>query len=191
MDPKASSLLSDADPPSHIVYPCADENLIAEAVGTFASSGLSKGDAVVLVTTEPRRKVIERRLEVDGFDIHALQSNGQLAVLDAATLLSAFMADGMPDALIFKNSVGRIIEKASLNPADGQPRKVRIFGEMVSLLYIGSNVPAAARLEEFWNEMVQAHSISLFCAYSLKVDSDRLPQALLDAHSHDLSSVVN
>ena len=191
MPTKSSSLLTDANPPSHIVYPCADENLIADAVGTFAASGLRKGDAVVLVTTELRREMIERRLKGEGFDPQAIQNSGQLAFLDAATLLSAFMADGMPDALIFKDRVGKIIEKASLNPANGQPRRVRIFGEMVSLLYMASNTAAATRLEEFWNEMVASHSVSLFCAYSLKPEADRLPQCLLDSHSHDLSSVVN
>lgn len=186
-----SALLTDADPPSHIVYPCADDNLIADAVGTFAAAGLRKDDAIVLVTTQARREMIQRRLIAEGFHLNALQRTGQLSFLDAATLLAAFMADGMPDALNFKNRVGEIIDKASINPATGQPRKVRIFGEMVSLLYMASNTSAATRLEEFWNEMVDAHSISLLCAYSLKLDSDRLPQALLDAHSHDLSSGVN
>ncbi|MFN0104996.1 MAG: MEDS domain-containing protein [Bryobacteraceae bacterium] len=188
---KTSSLLTDAKPPSHIVYPCADENLIDEAAGTFAASGLRKGDAVVLVTTELRRQAIERRLKSESFDIEAKQSDGQLAFLDAASILSVFMLDGMPDALAFKNRVGQVIEKASLNPATGQPRRVRIFGEMVSLLCKVGNVPAATRLEEFWSEIVAAHSVSLLCAYSLQPDSDRLPQCLLDAHSHDLSSVVH
>jgi hypothetical protein len=191
MDTKASLLLTDVNPPSHIVYPCADEHLIAAAVGTFAASGLRKGDAVVLVTTEARRKIIERLLESETLDVHALQCNGQLAFLDAESLLSAFLTDGMPDAPLFRDCLGQIIEKVSLNPADGQPRNVRIFGEMVSLLYTASNVPAAARLEEFWNEMVGTHSVSLLCAYSLKLDSDRLPQHLLDAHSDDLSCVVH
>lgn len=191
MPTKSSLLLTDANPPSHIVYPCADENLIADAVGTFAASGLRKGDAVVLVTTEHRREMIERRLKGEGLDPQVIQNSGQLAFLDAATLLSAFMTDGMPDALIFKDRVGKIIEKASLNPANGQPRRVRIFGEMVSLLYMASNTAAATRLEDFWNDMVTSHSVSLFCAYSLKLEADRLPQCLLDSHSHDLSSVVN
>lgn len=191
MPTKSSLLLTDANPPSHIVYPCADENLIADAVGTFAASGLRKGDAVVLVTTEHRREMIERRLKGEGLDPQVIQNSGQLAFLDAATLLSAFMTDGMPDALIFKDRVGKIIEKASLNPANGQPRRVRIFGEMVSLLYMASNTAAATRLEDFWNDMVASYSVSLFCAYSLKLEGDRLPQCLLDSHSHDLSSVVN
>jgi hypothetical protein len=188
----AHTFLTDANPPIHIVYPCADENRITDAAGTFAASGLRKGgDAVVLVTTEFRRETIERHLKAEGFDIQAVESRGQLIFLDAATLLSAFMTDGTPDARIFKNHVEQIIEKASLNPDSGQRRKVRIFGEVVSLLYMAGNIPAAARLEGIWNEIVAAHSISLFCAYRLKLDSDRLPQPLLDTHSHDLSLVVN
>jgi MEDS: MEthanogen/methylotroph, DcmR Sensory domain len=185
------SVLADADAPSHIVYPCTDESLIAESVGIFAASGLRKGDAVVLVTTDRRRKTIESRLTAETFDIESLKRTGQLAFLDAGALLSAIGADGMPDAQNFKRHLGQIIDRASLNPANGATRKIRIFGEMVSLLYMDGNVPAAARLEEFWEELVKAHSISLFCAYSLKPGSDRLPQSLLDLHSHDLSSPVH
>lgn len=54
-------LLRDANPPIHIVYPCADEGRIDDAVGTFAASGLRKGDAVVLMTTTLRLGTIERR----------------------------------------------------------------------------------------------------------------------------------
>lgn len=186
-----TSVLTDPHPHSHIVYPCADESRIAEAVGTFAATGLRQGDAVVLVTTESRRVLIEHRLKAEGFGIRTLQSTGQLAFFDAASLLAAFMTEGMPDALIFKQRVGAIIEQARVNSTTGEPRKVRIFGEMVSLLYMESNTPAASRLEEFWNELVAAHAISLFCAYSLKLESDRLPQSLMDAHSHDLSSLIH
>ena len=189
MSTKPSSLLT--DPPKHIVYPCADENRIAEAVGTFAAAGLGRGEAVVLVTTGVRRVMIEHHLEAQGFDTKAFIATGQLAFLEASALLAAFMNEGMPDAELFKIRVEQVIEAASINPVDGQPRKVRIFGEMVSLLYMSSNVPAAVRLEGFWNQMVASHSISLFCAYSLKLESDRLPQSLLDAHTHDLSTVVN
>jgi hypothetical protein len=186
---RVDRLLTDATPPFHVVYACADENRIAHAVITFDASGLGKGDAVVNVTTGLRREMIESRLNAEHFDIQTMQNNGQLAFLDAATLLSTFMADGMPDAPIFKECVGQIIETASLDPASGQPRKVRIFAEMVDLLYLAGNIPAAARLEELWNEVLPAHSLSLFCAYSLKGDSDRLPQPLLDHHSHDVLSM--
>src|ERR1700733_15618594 len=129
-----TTLLTDPRPHSHIVYPCADEHRIAEAVGTFAASGLRQGDAVILVTTDRRRELIDRRLREDGFALDAMQDNGQLAFLQADTLLNAFMSDGMPDAQLFKQRVGQIIEKASVHPETNEPRKVRIFGEMVGLL---------------------------------------------------------
>src|SRR6478672_10192717 len=113
MTSKTTSLLTDPEPHSHFVYPSADEHLIAEAVGTFAGSGLHKGDAVVLVTTKPRREAILHRLNADGLDVWKLQEHGQLVFLDAAALLSAFLADGMPDADLFKSLVGYIIERAS------------------------------------------------------------------------------
>jgi hypothetical protein len=186
-----ASLLTEAAAPCHIVYPCTDENLISEAVCTFAAAGLRKGDAVILVTTERRREMIESRLRAEAFDVEALQGTGQLAFLDAGALLSVFMADGVPDSELFKGRIGQVIKDASVNPANGEPRKIRIFGEMVSLLYMDRNVPAAERMEEFWNELTSAHSISLFCAYSLKVATERLPQSLLDAHSHDIASLVH
>lgn len=190
MNNNAASILAEAHPGSHIVYPCADEALIAQAVGTFARSGISKGEAVILVTTEARKGMIERHLTDDGLDITELQKSGQLAFFDAAELLSTFLMDGMPDATRFKNRVGLLIARANVNPFSGQPRRVRIFGEMVSLLYAASNIPAAARLEEFWNEVIRSYSISLFCAYSLGLDSNRLPQPLLDCHSHNLSALA-
>jgi hypothetical protein len=189
---KTASLLTDPQPHSHIVYPSTDEALIAEAVGVFASAGLKKGDAVVLVTTEARRVVIERQLQADGFDVRSIERNGQLAFLEAGELLSVFLRAGMPDAELFKTAVTRVIERASTNAATGESRKVRIFGEMVSLLYMGNNTPAAERLEEFWNQLVEAYSVSLFCAYSLGIKSagQRLPQTLVDAHSHHIAEQI-
>jgi hypothetical protein len=99
------------------------------------------------------------------------------------------MGEGMPDVLTLKNRLEQIIEKASSNPAHGgQPRRVRVFGELVSLLYMADNLSAAARVEEIDKEIAAAnHSVSIFCAYSLKLNSDEFPQALLDVHSQDLS----
>lgn len=182
MTSRTTSLLTDPEPHSHIVYPCANETLIGEAVVTFASAGLRKGDAVILLTTQPRRELIEDRLAREFFDVKELQDTGQLAFIDAATMLSELVSEGTPDAAKFKAAVERVIDRA----ASGD-RKVRIFGEMVSLLYSANQIPAAEKLEEFWNQLVASHSISLFCAYSLVLQSQaQLPQSLMDCHSHSI-----
>jgi MEDS: MEthanogen/methylotroph, DcmR Sensory domain len=184
MTARTTTLLTDPEPHSHIVYPCADQKLIGEAVVTFASAGLRQGDAVILLTTKPRRELIEDRLTTESFDVKHLQDTGQLAFIDASTMLSELVHDGTPDADRFKGAVERVIDRA----ASGD-RKVRIFGEMVSLLYGANQIPAAAKLEEFWNQLVASRSISLFCAYSLVPQSPaQLPQSLIDCHSHAISA---
>ncbi|HEY4386628.1 MAG TPA: PAS domain S-box protein, partial [Ktedonobacteraceae bacterium] len=45
---------------------------------------------------------------------------------------------------------------------------VRIFGEMVALLWAQGNRAAAIRLEDLWNELGQAYAFSLFCAYPMQ-----------------------
>lgn len=187
MTARTTSLLTDPQPHSHIVYPCADETLIGEAVVTFASAGLRKGDAVILVTTKARRELIEDRLTEESFDVKELQTIGQLAFIDAGSMLSEIVVDGSPDAAKFKRAVERVIDRAA--SGDHAQRNVRIFGEMVSLLYGVNKIPAAEKLEEFWNQLVASRSISLFCAYSLVLHAPSpFPQSPIDAHTNTIDS---
>jgi hypothetical protein len=185
MTSRTTSLLTDPQPHSHIVYPCADESLIGESVVTFASAGLRKGDAVILITTNARRELIEDRLTKESFDVKSLQARGQLAFIDARTMLSDLVVNESPDAAKFKTAVERVIDRAA--SGGNAQRKVRIFGEMVSLLYGANKIPAAEKLEEFWNQLVASRSISLFCAYSLVLHTP-FPQSLIDAHTNKISS---
>jgi hypothetical protein len=61
---------------------------------------------------------------------------------------------------LFANIVAHVIERAA---RDG--RKVRVFGEMVALMWAKGYCGATGRLEYLWNEFCQKLSFSLFCAY--------------------------
>ena len=112
--------------------------------------------------------------------------------MDAAILLSEIMRDGLPDISILNSRLGEIIQEARLNPSTGQARKIRIFGEQVNLLYMAGNIPAAVQVEKLANEITAtSSSVSVFCAYSLQLDTEGLPYSLVDVHSHDLSSMFN
>ena len=51
-----------------------------------------------------------------------------------------------------------------------------------------TNTPAAERLEELWNEVIEEYSFSLFCAYSLNGPGrSQLPESLLKTHSHSIA----
>jgi len=167
----------------HVVQLYRDERYLVEAVALFTGIALGKGESVVLVATPAHLQGIERRLEANGFSVDDVKHWGQLTVRDAAETLSGFMVNDMPDPVLFKTIVGSVIQRAAAGSRNG---KVRVYGEMVNLLW-RSNSAATVRLETLWNEVIHAHSISLFCAYHVDGhDGERrhFPSDLRDAHSH-------
>jgi len=186
MSPKSIAILKEPHPCGHIVYPYTDEQRIVDAVAIFAGSGLDKGEAIVIIATEPHCDSIKKRLHSEGFDIKRLQQTNQFICAVAQDVLARFMREGMPEPELFRSTVGELIEKAKQGSPDGAGRRLRFFGEMVSLLW-RVDVLAAARLEELWNEMIATHSVALLCTYALDIGRHRyLPDSLMDAHSHCL-----
>ena len=62
---------------------------------------------------------------------------------------------------------------------------MRLFGEMVSELR-NKDLAATTRLEELWNDVVTEHGVSLLCTYTLHHQGDRIPDALLHLHTHNI-----
>ena len=146
----------------HIAQVYQDEAFLAETVAHFVGAGLWQGDGVLVIAAAAHWEAAARRLESEGVDLESAQGSGQLVVLDAAQTLSRFMSDGTPDPDAFNSVVGTAVGRVQRKfPA------VRAFGEMVDLLWREGNRPAAARLEELWNNAIRLHSISLFCAYHM------------------------
>src|SRR5207247_7035008 len=113
-------------PCRHIVYPYNDEEKGINAVYLFASSGISKGESVVLIMADASCEPIAGRLASGGFDLAALRATGQLECVSADSILRKCMPDGMLDEPLMKETIGRAIGRAregSLN------RRVRVFGE--------------------------------------------------------------
>lgn len=85
----------------------------------------------------------------------------QLVYFDAAELLSGFMVEGWPNEARFISTIGGIIEQvASKGP-------VRIYGEMVAVLWAEGKTRASLRLEELWNELAKQYTFSLLCGYPM------------------------
>ena len=182
MNSKAAAILANPNPCGHIVYPYTMETQVAEAVCLFASAGLSKGEAVVLVMKADHRRPIRHRLEQEGFNLYQLEGSGQLICADAEDLLYTFMFDGIIDELVFKTKVGKLIERAK--SSGGTHRPVRVFGEMVDLIW-KSHLQTTQRLEELWNDVIGAYAVPLLCAYSLLgTKPNVLPAPLMACHSH-------
>jgi PAS domain S-box-containing protein len=169
----------------HIAQLYSSDTVLIESLRVFATHGLSRREAVFLVLTPRHRDLLLERLAADGLDGAALRDEGTLLIHDAASLLASITRDGMPDETLFATNVGEAIERAR----SGGTRTVRVFGEMVNLLW-RSNTPAAIRLEQLWNDLIARSQLSLFCAYSTRHGHEGLPEALRAAHSHIIPSAM-
>lgn len=167
----------------HFVQVYRDDRVLVEAVSLFAGAALGRGEGVLVVATRAHAHGVEAALAGEGFEVEDLRLWGQLTVLDADETLSRFMVDGMPDPLLFQALVRGLVEAVRKS---GRYRALRAYGEMVDRLWI-HNLPAALRLEELWNEAVQEHALSLFCAYCLDGDGQSrriFPPDLRALHDH-------
>jgi len=97
MNSSTAAILCHPRPSDHIVYSYADDNDLVGAVVLFASAGLVKKEAVILVVTAKHSDVIRQRLEQEGFDMPELQESGQLVFANAEDLLAIFLLGGIID----------------------------------------------------------------------------------------------
>ena len=153
------SAMSDTD---HFVQFYETDGFLLNSLSGFIGSAIKSDDAAIVIATEAHRAGLDELLLANGVDLTAAKTTGRFLSLDAADTLSQFMVDGVPEPKRFKEVLGGIITSVT----DGRAR-VRAFGEMVALLWAEGNHAGAIRLEELWNELQNAHSFSLFCAYPM------------------------
>ena len=154
---------SETSEPEHFVQFCETDAFLVNSLSEFIGTALRQGDAGIVIATQSHRESLEERLKVDGLEVAAARVSGQYVSIDAAATLPEFMIDGSPDPERFAEVIGSIITRA----AKGRCH-VRIFGELVALLWADGKRAAALRLEELWNDLARTYSFSLFCAYPMQ-----------------------
>jgi MEDS: MEthanogen/methylotroph, DcmR Sensory domain/Histidine kinase-like ATPase domain len=155
---------STAAPHDHAVNFYDDDAEWVDRVAAFVVDGLALGERVIVVATAKHLALLEGSLPRVGLDPLEARTTGRLLTLDAQETLSSFMSDGVPNAPQLVSSVGSLIDGVT---GDGSP--VRIFGEMVALLWHHGDVAAAIELESLWNDLARDRHFSLMCAYALSV----------------------
>jgi hypothetical protein len=126
-------------------------------VAAFIKAGYEENATIIVVATETHRADLRNTWQNSGHP----GIEDRLLHNDATDLLSAFIVDGWPNQARFISTVGRIVQQAALTGP------VRIFGEMVAVLWAEGQSRAAIRLEELWNELATRHAFSLLCAYPI------------------------
>lgn len=155
-------------PHDHVVHVYTDDTYLLVALADFISHGLSQSESVVVVATGQHLAAISRML--DGGSALGAET---LVLLDAADILRKFMREGAPDPAAFEAAIGGIVDAA----ASGG-RSVRVYGEMVAVLWEQGNVTGALALEALWNNLAATRQFYLMCAYPSNSFDDEALHAL-------------
>ncbi len=178
------NLLSQPTTDDHIVQTYKNDQFLISAVGLYIGKALNRSESVIAVATSDHWAAIESRLLANNIDLEKAVSKRQLFKFDAAEMLAKFMVNGMPDSTRFNTFLGNVLDTAGSQNF----KPIRVYGEMVNLLWLEGNVNAAIRLEELWNELRKLKPFSLFCAYTMdSLDKNiygGVLQQVCDVHSH-------
>ena len=146
-----------------------DEELAASA-GDFLAHAIAGGGAAVIVATPARCAAFEAHLAEGGVDVAAARRGGTLVCLDARRLARLLTQAGRIDRAGFDAQV-----RPAILAAGEAAGPVRVYGEVVALLWAAGHVNAALELEDFWNELGREIPFSLYCGY---------PRELVDSSQH-------
>jgi len=137
---------------------------LARMVAGFAAEGFITGQPAILIATPEHRHATVQQLVTMGFNIEQLKTQGDLIILDARETLATFMADALPDADRFEETMMPLIDRACRGRVDCV---IRAYGEMVDVLWKDGMEAAAIRLEMLWNQLANRRKFSLLCGYSM------------------------
>lgn len=143
---------------------------------------------MVVVATTEHLLILSDRLGLEGFDVANLILETSYIPIDVEEALQAFMVNSWPDAQLFKTFISSILERAQASA-----RKVRVFGEIVAVLWARGNSGATVRLEHLWHEFQQQQKFCLYCAYPKSGFTQKAQQSitiLCNAHSRIISGAM-
>ena len=159
---------------SHSVQFYNDDIFLTQSVARFITDGLQGNETVIIVATAQHREALQRVLTPEQV------THDTLRFFDAEAQLSKFLVAEWPSELRFRQVVEGMLGQA--RPSG----PVRIFGEMVAVLWARRATWAALRLEALWNKLLEEDSFALLCAYplsNLSTDHKSL-QAISRLHTH-------
>ena len=132
----------------HAVQFYREDAELFDTVATFLADGIRAGDISIVIATEPHLRGFDSALVAAGLDPVAARADGLLVSLDADVTLARVIRNGRLDRAAFASAMDSVMQRA----ADSR-RPVRMFGEMVSLLWNAGDVIGAIELETLCNQL--------------------------------------
>ena len=149
-------------PGRHTVGFYETDGFLVDAVVDFLAPGLATGEGALIIATGAHSERFEAGLSDAGIDVIEARRSGQLVMLDARETQRALMPQGVLAHRRFRSVIGSWLDRV----AEGG-RPVRVFGEMVALLWDDGDTSTALALEDLWNELALRRPFVLLCGYPM------------------------
>jgi CheY-like chemotaxis protein len=166
--------------PDHAVFFYREDAHLGAHVADYLADGLERGEVAVAVATAAHTAEIRRALTLRGVDVPALESAGLLELFDAEETLAGLLTNGSLSAARFRVLATKLITTAAARATSG---RVRVFGEMVAILWQQGDVSAAVELEQLWNALTPELPFSILCSYPATASRGRRADDLCNVHT--------
>jgi hypothetical protein len=132
-------------------------DFLADRVAGFIGEGLAAGEHVIVLATLPHWNAVTYRLDQAGVDYGRAVGDGQLVLIDADHVLDTIVVDGSANTERFC---------AMLNPLIKRGARVRVYGELVSLLVQRGDLDGALAIERVGHETTAGNpNLLILCGY--------------------------
>jgi CheY-like chemotaxis protein len=168
----------------HAVFFYEDPQVLSSTVGRFIAEGLHADQPGLVIATASHKAGILEHLAGAACNPEKRMEQGDLVVLDATELLSVFMVGGMPGVGTFESAMTQIMNSLADR---GSRRGMRVYGEMVDLLWKRKKEDAALSLEIQWDQFARPRRFPVLCSYSWDSLDQRGHKTICDHHSHVVS----
>ncbi len=148
-----------------------DESLLVDHVVLFVCENVAAGLPVLIVATQAHRNAFVAALREAGAQPDEAIAAGALICLDAISTLEDILSDGHVDWRLFERKVGENVRNLRMRGP------LRVYGEMVGILWALGRHELAIELETHWNRLRKRVDCDLLCGYEIDIYS---PEFLVD-----------
>lgn len=171
----------------HVVHFYEAPDARDRAVVEWVLPTLRNGGGALLVCTPSNAARVRAGLCDAGLDVEDLERHGRLMIVRARDLMARFIdARGLhPET--FRHLARDLILKIRVGCGDSDA-PIRVWGEMVHLLWEAGDRSGAHRLEQMWNDILPEAGVELLCSYDVAGATDAAYDALrrdvMETHVH-------
>lgn len=144
-------------PCDQIVQVYENETVFYNTLEGFAGDGILKKEKVIIIASPEHLQYLEHRMRIQKFDIDQLRKDNLYVTLDAENSLSLFSSGNKLNQDKFLDFILPLVQ--------GKYGRVRIFSEMVAILWSKGALEARQTLVGFWKDLLNKDCYCIYCAY--------------------------